>query len=44
MNEVEEKAVTKKTVKTTNKKVDEVKERTWKSVFLANYNGESEEA
>lgn len=44
MNEVEEKAVTKKTVKTINKKVDEVKERTWKSVFLANYNGESEEA
>lgn len=44
MNEVEEKAVTKKTVKTTNKKVDEVQERTWKSVFLANYNGESEEA
>ena len=44
MNEVEEKAVTKKTVKTTNKKVDKVQERTWKSVFLANYNGESEEA
>lgn len=43
MNEAKD-VVEKPTTKKTTKKVEEPKVKTWKEVFLANYNGESEEA